>query len=92
MRVDVAALPVVEVEWLDSVSVNGWRPVSSIDELCNEEDAMLQRSVGFLYHDGDDRIVLVRDGGLGLDPELGDAMAIPKVCVKKMRRLTTPRR
>ena len=86
-RLNVRDLQWVAVEWVDSVSMAGWRSIHAVDDLVDEDDALLQLSVGMLYRERDDRIVLLLSAGLGDDPELADAQAIPRVCIQKITPL-----
>lgn len=73
----------VEVEWIDSCSYHRWTDPDHLGEIAVPSDC---RSIGYLLVNDKDRIVVVQslddDGG-----SASEAMAIPKVCVKKIRTL-----
>lgn len=68
--------PVV-VEWDDSMSSSGWRDYEKSDMVCY--------TVGMLHKDEKDRVVIAQNkSAYGF----GDYMEIPKVAIKKIKRLS----
>ncbi len=68
----------VEVTWNDTMATSGWQ---------NDMEAatLLHQSIGYLVKQPlEDRVVIVRSKGRY---SFGEAMEIPKSCVKKIRRL-----
>jgi hypothetical protein len=82
------SLPVVEVEWEDATATGGWQDLRDI----KGEPAMLQkvRTVGYLCRSDAQSVVLAQNVS---DSDKGaDTMAIPKSCVKRIRRLAPAER
>lgn len=79
----------VLVEWWDShQNISGWAAVADITP-----DLPLIRSVGWVVHDTPECLVLVANHGeeTRSSPEQAcGEMTIPKVCVKRVRRLREP--
>lgn len=71
----------VEVEWLDSATMRGWRP--------NEQFAHLQplncRSAGYLAHFDSRRLVLLQSQSA--EGDHAEALVIPRVNVKEVIRM-----
>lgn len=68
--------PAVEVEWIDSMKSSGWHDFKKSDMRC--------RSVGILYDNTKDRIVIAQNkSSVGF----GDYMEIPKAAVTRIRKL-----
>ncbi len=66
----------VEVEWIDSITTHGWRDYEPVDMNC--------RIVGILIDNNKENIVIAQNESvLGY----GDYMTIPKVAVKRVRKL-----
>jgi len=78
----------VEVEWLDSVALSGWRDPDQVErELLGDANAMLHVTVGLLLHEADDRIVVALSAGASEDPQIDAALAIPRAAVLAIRDL-----
>lgn len=71
----------VEVLWLDSAFHTGWKNsrVSVDISHC--------RTTGYLVERNKHRVVVAMHSEDGVDGSYGEAMAIPRACVKKIRRL-----
>lgn len=81
-----ADMPVVEVVWVDANSLRGWHDPDEM--LTTTSEGMECRTAGYLFADLDDRIVVVQNQN---EPgQLGEAMTIPKVCIRTMQRLAAP--
>jgi len=81
---DKKPLHLVLVEWVDSVSSPGW------DNLGAKGMSMTCISVGWLVHDGDDRIGIVPNFHLDNERVLGNAMhelVIPRAAITNMQPL-----
>lgn len=77
-------MPLARVAWVDSNHTDGWRSVAKmrVDVL---EGGMLCESVGYLFVDAEDRVVLVQsvsDTGM-----VDSAMTIPRVAVVSIAAL-----
>ncbi len=68
----------VEVTWIDSMSTIGWGTA-------HEEANMECTSVGYLLRSRKDRVAIVQNHG---PYSIGEIIEIPKVAVKRIRRLT----
>lgn len=73
-----APVPVF-IEWVDSHSTSGW-------ELTHEPKDLACISVGLLVQEYPDRIVIAQSHAAA-NGEYCDFMEIPRVAVKKLRRL-----
>lgn len=71
--------PIVEVEWVDSVSICD-RPWHSLEEVL-EMVPPLSLSVGYLIHDSESHVVLV--GSFG-ETEVSGDIVIPRGCIQKI--------
>ena len=78
--------PMVRVEWLDSWSEHGWRPVSEGAELGPDHCV----SVGFLINDAPDRLVLAHSVSTEIQNAAG-WLTIPKVAITKQTMLRAPK-
>lgn len=67
----------VLVEWIDSIGVSGWHHV-------HEKSNMNCVSVGHLIKKDTDRIIICLNKN---DQQHGELMEIPKVAIKKIRKL-----
>ena len=72
-------LPVVEVWWVDSASNDEWQ------EPDIEMKVAQGHSVGFLKEKSKRQVVLLMTQG---ETQIQGLLAIPRSCVKKMRKLT----
>jgi hypothetical protein len=79
-------LPMVEVEWQDACSENGW----ARREEYRERTPMSIRSIGFLAHRDKSRLVIVQSHSAG--DRLNDSLTIPAPWVTRVRRLQRRRR
>lgn len=82
--------PVVYVEWVDHSAQGGWMSVE--EENPNEvDDDDICSSVGWLYKDGKERIILIssmtEDGG-----QVGNKQFISKKLIKKVQYIKPRRR
>lgn len=81
-------LPRVEIEWLDSVSLDGWHSPESTERELTGDAALKHVTVALLIHDLDDRIVVALSAGVDEDGSQLDApMAIPRVSILSIREL-----
>ncbi len=74
------AMPVVEVEWIDSWAHGGWQDPEDVDGT-----PLKCRSVGYLLKNGPNTVVLAlsqHEGG-----SVGDVLTIPSRCVTELRTL-----
>lgn len=91
---DCEKLPVVYVEWVDSMGGGRWQDVEGIRE-CASIDNMLIKTVGWLVADEDDYVVIAHSNREG-SASAGaghDAMAplqIPRVAVMAMYIIEWP--
>lgn len=72
-------LPVVEVEWLDSVGHHGWQPTEQAHAQVGEE-TMRQRSAGYLLQKSSRCIVLALSASETTNT-VGDLLQIPRSSV-----------
>lgn len=70
--------PLVEVEWIDSCFNPGWHKNDTYSEPSR------CRTVGYLTHKGKDCLNISMNV---TDQDRGETMAIPRVCVKSIRKL-----
>lgn len=77
---------VVNVEWVDSIGISGWRSLKSIVDDSPYED-LLHESVGFLVHEDEHSITLTcsRSADKSSLGQVDSAIRIPKVSIKKRR-------
>jgi hypothetical protein len=70
----------VEIEWVDSCSDDGW--MKSESERAQEHTVSHCTSIGYLYKKDKEKVCIVQntsDTG-----SIGELMAIPRKCVKKI--------
>jgi hypothetical protein len=74
---------IVQVEWVDSTHVHGWRP---LDEAREDDEAsdMLCRSVGYLLRDEPDFLVLVQSAAV---THVDARLQIPRVSIRQVHEL-----
>lgn len=70
--------PLVEVHWVDSAFTAGWRRAPAQLSNC--------RTTGYLVHKNK-RFINIAMNSDAPDETYGEVMAIPRSCVKKIRRL-----
>lgn len=80
----------VEIVWVDSTMRNDWVEIEKArDEV--EPDSMECRSVGYVFHEDDEKIVLVGHQASGRTNKdlanVADAMSIPKVAITRITTL-----
>lgn len=83
-------LPILYVEWIDSLGRSGWRHESDLLEWC-EAEMLLCKSIGFIFHEDDTSLTLVlstHTSAVGAGTQVGDCVRIPKVAIKKRKRIT----
>ncbi len=73
----------VEVEWVDSCTNGKW---ASVDVHRAESRPSLCRSIGYLLERSDKRVVVAQSMSTDTG-HVSDTMAIPRVAVKRMRRI-----
>lgn len=78
-----ADMPIVEVVWLDSNSLDRWH--NADDLIATVSDGMECRSAGYLLLDAADRIVIVQSQSE--TGSLAEAITIPRVAVLSLTRL-----
>lgn len=78
-----APLPIVEVDWIDSHTISGWRSPDEWRE-CTDTPARC-RTAGYLLRDDEQAVVIVQQ--VNDQGDYGEAMVIPKVCVQGFRHL-----
>lgn len=87
-------LPVVEVEWLDAASHRGWRDIEELQKADPQphEGGSFEnvRTVGYLCRNDAERVVICQN--IAPDGRAAHTMAIPKVWVKRVRRLAPAER
>lgn len=77
-------MPVVRVSWVDSNHSTGWHSVEDMRQTVLSGQNLCE-SVGYLFHDGEDRVVLVQsvsDTGM-----VDAAMTIPMAAVVSVATL-----
>lgn len=80
-------MPIVVVDWVDSQMSSGWHDVESMLSSVKDGD-LLCRSVGYVFLDADDRLVLI--GHQADNGNVGDAMTIPKSAIKTVTTIQEP--
>lgn len=79
-----AATRIVEVVWIDSNTIGGWHRTA--DMLASVTDGAMEcRSVGYVFFENDERLVLI--GDQNDNDQVAEAMTIPKVAIKSVRDL-----
>lgn len=73
----------VEVVWRDAFTVDGWHTFQEVVEKSKSGDKA--RTVGWLIHEDEIRIVLASGIGLDLETEVGSAWVIPKEMIVESR-------
>ena len=79
--------PVVEVEWLDTETMMGWRERGELD-LARTAPLLRWLSVGYLVADEADRVDIVQS--ITADAH-SERTVIPKAVVRKIRRVRMPK-
>ena len=77
-------MPIVEVEWVDSLHLGGWRSESEWQGATGP-DSLQCRSTGYLYQDNQDGMVLMQS--LSIGGSMADAIEIPRAAVQSVRTL-----
>jgi hypothetical protein len=83
---------IVEVEWVDSTTVNGWHHAEDIPGV----DPIV--SVGHLHREDDNELVLVQSINLAVDgprvrtAKLSESLVIPRSAIRKVTELKRGRR
>lgn len=77
-------MPIVEVEWTDSMRHGGWR---TADEWAGAlgPDSLACRSSGYLYRDDEHSLTLMQS--LSINGSMADAIEIPRFAVQSIRVL-----
>lgn len=76
--------PLVEVTWVDSSTINGWRSELSLDM----KAPLTCWSAGYLLHkDNRSVVVALNVTSVTSANDYGDAIVIPRANVKKIRQL-----
>lgn len=77
-------MPIVEVEWIDSMQHGGWR---TDGEWANTlgPDSLSCRSSGYLYHDDEHSMTIMQSQAA--NGSLADAIEIPRIAVQSVRVL-----
>jgi len=76
---------IIEIEWLDSMSVCGWK--REIDfPLCSLEE-MTHKTVGYFLKENARSIMVIQSFGLGGDGQVNSIMEIPKGSILRKRIL-----
>lgn len=84
----LAGAPRVEVEWVDSLGLGGWRPKPDVlDEFT--PGALRHRTVGYLVRQDDAGVVLAASYSEDWDDKIADSIFIPKQAVLKVTQLVT---
>ena len=82
-------LPIVEVDWVDSMSASGWRSAKEVAKYSAEAQAI--KSVGYMLTKDRKKVILV--GSLDAIDHDGEVQQfnhyheIPRGCVKRIRRI-----
>ena len=76
----------VEVEWIDSASTNGWRPENDWQQEQNEEGLVVCRSAGYMIGKDKQAIRLVQSQSK--HGATAEQIAIPRSCVRAIRKLS----
>lgn len=79
------AMPIVEVDWIDSSATHGWVAVDSLTESLDRPDAMLCKSAGYLFRDDAVSVVLVL--GQTSEHHCDSSIQIPRCAVRSVRTL-----
>lgn len=79
---DIRKLPLVEIVWHDSAAGGGWNSLSSYR---NEKKTLQIRTVGWLTKNTNSEVQVVQS--ISQDGKVADSMTIPRVCIRKTRRL-----
>lgn len=74
--------PIVEIEWLDTMSTSGWQTKDDRLRQTKIED-MDHRSIGYLLKRGPEYVVVAQSVGEQHD-NVGDTLMIPRQAVKKV--------
>jgi len=77
-------MPIVEVEWIDSMERAGWRSADDWDRDL-ALDTLSCRSTGYLYREDDRGVVLMQSQAE--TGALADAIEIPRMAVQSVRVL-----
>lgn len=78
--------PIIEVEWVDSMSHHGWESITSKKAGFDQADMLLQRSCGYLIARAKDYVAVAHSIGIGVDNAC-DAIQIPRCSIRSMRYL-----
>ncbi len=81
-RADFDAMDIEQIFWVDSMSFNGWRPKSELENISTA--SFLCRSVGYVYGEDEERLCIVQSEG---NFSANDALHIPKAAVISRRLL-----
>lgn len=77
---------IVEVEWIDSASMPGWKSTEEIDFTLKENKECICTSIGYLYKEMDDAICLVSAIN-HTGEQVDNTFIIPKSVIKSIKKL-----
>ncbi len=78
-------MPIVEVEWMDSMRQNGWDTPSTYDQNIDESDAGLCRTAGYLYREDKQHVCVVLSQNS--EGAICDLIDIPRCAVRSIRKI-----
>ncbi len=82
-------MPIVEVEWVDSIVRTGWRTTEDYNTSIDARDDVTNRTAGYLYR-ADKRVVCVVLSQ-GMTGNICDMMEIPRSTVRSLRIIEKPK-
>jgi hypothetical protein len=75
---------ILDIDWIDSVSTNGWTYKEKINETFNPNDLRYTKSCGYFLKEDKESIMIC----LSLSRDCyAETIQIPKISIKKIRRL-----
>lgn len=80
-------MPVVIVEWVDSMSHTGWDSQEAHTRLLEQPRALHHYSVGFLFKETDEYVAVVQSMGEVVE-NVSNTLAIPRVAVVNVWKVT----
>lgn len=78
-------MEIVEVKWVDSVCIEGWRSRSSMKKLSQKDEQVVVRSVGYLLHETKKYLTIIQGFSPGY---VQTTLKIPVSAVIETRNLS----
>ena len=80
----------VRIDWVDSMHDSGWQKLSEFNAV---EEQMMHRTVGYVVYESRTTLGVCQSYGVNRkDPTIDAVMQVPKVAIKKIKKLSDAKR